>query len=255
MAIKIIDLSCPVKNENVDLASEGTVITYRPHEERRRYFAKQLGVPAGELPWSPAVEMVTLPSHAGTHVDAPWHFGRTQAGKPAYTVDQIPLDWFYGDGVMLDFSNKGKWDPITAADIRQELDRIGYTLKPGDIVLIRTGLDKYYYADDPKFIEVGTGMIRESVEWLLDQGIKVIATDSFTLDMPIPYMLEKFNQGDKSAFFPTHKIGIEREYTHIEKVFNMDKLPRPFGFKFACFPVKLQGASGAWARAVAIFED
>ena len=40
----------------------------------------------------------------------------------------------------------------------------------------------------------------------------------------------------------------------MEKLHNLTALP-PFGFKVACFPVKIEGASAGWTRAVAIFED
>lgn len=255
MPTKIIDLSCPIKNDSVDPTSESTVIRYHTHEEHKRQSAKRLKIPSDQVEWSCAQETVTLPSHAGTHVDAPWHFGPQQAGEKAMTIDEVPLDWLYSDGVMLDFSSKKNWDPITEDDLKRELERIKYELKPKDIVLIYTGVDKYFYADDLKFTELGTGLVWDSVDWLIDQGVRVIATDSLTLDLPIPCMVDRYTKGDKSAFFPTHRIGRERKYIHIEKVFNMDKLPRPFGFKFACFPIKLEAASGAWARAVAIFED
>jgi kynurenine formamidase len=230
MPVKIIDLSCPIRNESVDPSAEGGFITYHDHEEHKRLSAKKLGIPSEQVEWSCAYETVNLPSHTGTHVDAPWHFGPKQAGKPSMTIDQVPLEWLYGDGVMLDFSHKKNWDPITVEDLKRQLKRIKYTLKPGDIVLIRTGVDKYYYANDPKFAEMGTGLIWESVEWLIDQGIKVIATDSQTLDLPIPCMVQKYTRGDKSAFFPVHRIGRERKYLHIEKVFNMDKITQTVRF-------------------------
>jgi Putative cyclase len=42
-------------------------------------------------------------------------------------------------------------DPMTAADAQAELARIGYTLKPLDIVLVRTGRDTYYGQADYMF--------------------------------------------------------------------------------------------------------
>jgi len=36
---------------------------------------------------------ITLTGHAGNHIDAPWHFGPLCEGKPARTIDQIPLEW------------------------------------------------------------------------------------------------------------------------------------------------------------------
>ena len=45
-------------------------------------------------------------------------------------------------------------------------------------------------------------------------------------------------------------------YCHIEKLANLDLPCRaPYGFKVACFPVKLAGGSAGWARVAAIFED
>ncbi len=44
-------------------------------------------------------------------------------------------------------------------------------------------------------------------------------------------------------------------YLQIEKLANLDALPKPFGFKVAVFPVKFAGGSAGWTRAVAILED
>ena len=49
--------------------------------------------------------------------------------------------------------------------------------------------------------------------------------------------------------------GIDKEYCQIEKLANLDILPSPFGFKVACFPVKLTGVSAGWCRAVAVLEE
>ncbi|MBL7205093.1 MAG: cyclase family protein [Desulfobacteraceae bacterium] len=35
----------------------------------------------------------------------------------------------------------------------------------------------------------------------------------------------------------------------------IDQIPKPFGFKVAAFPINIEGASGAWVRAVAILEE
>src|SRR3989338_7781496 len=42
-----------------------------------------------------------LNSHCGTHIDAPSHF--VEKGK---TIDQLPLDLFQGDGVLIDVRKK-----------------------------------------------------------------------------------------------------------------------------------------------------
>jgi kynurenine formamidase len=56
---------------------------------------------------------------------------------------------------------------------------------------------------------------------------------------------------DGSHLWPAHFFGRKREYAHIERLTNLDKLP-DYGFKIACFPVKIKDAGAAWARVVAI---
>ena len=41
----------------------------------------------------------------------------------------------------------------------------------------------------------------------------------------------------------------------MEQLSNLDKIPKPFGFKVACFPISIARASGGWVRPVAIIEE
>ena len=60
----------------------------------------------GGLGW--ALEFLTLTTHSGTHLDAPYHYHPTMdKGQRALTIDEIPLDWCFNDGVVLDFRHKG----------------------------------------------------------------------------------------------------------------------------------------------------
>jgi kynurenine formamidase len=223
------------------------------HEEGARRLAKRYGISLKLLPTPNlyANDEVSCSSHAGTHVDAPWHFGPIVEGQSAKTIDQVPLEWCYGDGVLLDFSHKKPYDPITAFDLMRELERIGYDLKPGDIVLIRTGAEDHFF-DDPNFNEVATGLSGDALMWLGDKGIIMTGTDSFTMDISIEIMSQKLKGGDKAAYFSGHKGGILKESCHAEKLYNLKKLLRPFGFKVALFPIKLENCAGGWTRAVAI---
>ena len=249
---KIRDLSSTLKNYSME--PNEVTITHALHAEGRRRRAKTLGLRMDQIPRGGAHDHVVASSHAGTHVDAPWHFGPMTAGKPARKIDEVPLEWCYGNGVLLDFSQTKKpGEGITADDLKRELSRINYSLKPMDIVMIRTGAEDY--EDDPKFEEMGSGLIKESLMWLLDQGIKLIGTDAYTLDIPIPRMVEELKKGNRDAFSPVHYAGREREYIHAEKLSNLKSLPKPFGYKVAMFPIKIEGGSGGWTRAVAIEDE
>jgi kynurenine formamidase len=207
----------------------------------------------GDFPDSSGLanEEIVLDSHAGTHLDAPWHFGPRAGGRDAMTVDRIPLEWCYSDGVVLDFRRKKPGDSIDEEDIVSALKSIGYEIKPMDIVLIMTGADRHFELQD--YFSAHPGMSAEAVKYLIRKGIKVMGIDAWGFDRPAARMLGDFiRTGDQKYIFPAHFAGREMEYCHIEKLANLDKIPRPFGFKVICFPVKIENASAGWCRTVAI---
>lgn len=73
---------------------------------------------------------IHLTTHSGTHLDAPYHYHPTMdKGKPAWTIEQIPLDWCYGNGVVFDFSNKPDGYRLEIEDFKEALDAMDYRLK------------------------------------------------------------------------------------------------------------------------------
>ncbi len=206
----------------------------------------------GGLGW--ALEFMTLTTHSGTHLDAPYHYHPTQdRGKQALTIDEIPLHWCMSDGVILDFRHKADGERITAADVKQELKRIGYEIKPLDIVLVQTGADAAW--GTPQYLFKGPGMTRESTLFLTDRGVKVVGIDAWSWDRPLPFLAKEFvENGDPKIIWEAHFAGIEAGYCHMEKMANLAAIGRPYGFKVCCFPVKIKGASAGWCRPVAIIE-
>src|SRR5215218_5398553 len=83
-----------------------------------------------------AFEEVTAITHAGTHVDAPWHYGPESEGRPAKKIDELSLEWFFSDGVVLDLWHKKPNERILAEAVQKALRDIRYELKPFDIVII-----------------------------------------------------------------------------------------------------------------------
>ena len=204
----------------------------------------------GGLGW--ALEFIRLTTHSGTHLDAPYHYHPTMdKGKRALTIDEIPLEWCFSDGVVLDFRHKGDGERITVEDIKRELNRIDYGIKPLDIVLIQTGADEAW--GTPEYLVKGAGMDRESTLYLLDKGVKVVGIDAWSWDRPLPYLAEEFKRtGDPKVIWEAHFAGIETGYCHMEKMANLSAIGRSHGFTVCCFPIKIKGASAGWARPVAI---
>lgn len=233
-------------------------IEYMDHEagvERMLEFfpeVKREQLPGG-LGW--AVERVNLSTHSGTHLDSPYHYHPTQDnGKPSMTIDEIPLDWCLNDGVLLDFRHKKDGEAITAMDVENELKRIGYTLKPSDIVLVQTGADAAW--GTAEYLVKGGGMTRESTLYLTERGIRVVGIDAWSWDRPLPLIAKEFKEkGDPRVIWAAHFAGIEIGYCHMEKLANLSAIGRPYGFTVSCFPVKIKRASAGWCRPVAIIDD
>lgn len=257
MIVRIVDLSSTLKNGAVnDPPAQRPYIIYSDHEAGRdNMLSFYPGATAADLPnglgW--AFEGVMLGSHTGTHLDAPWHYHPTMSGgQRAITIDEVPLEWCYGDGVKLDFSDKGDGYLITAADVEAKLKEIDHELKAGDIVLIQSGADPY--CDSEEYLVRGCGMGRESTNYLTERGVTIVGTDAWSWDRPLPLVAKEFVENhDKSVIWEGHFAGIDRGYCHIEKLTNLDKLPAT-GYKVACFPIKIEGGSAGWVRPVAIFE-
>jgi kynurenine formamidase len=207
----------------------------------------------GGLGW--AMEFLTLTTHSGTHLDAPYHYHPTMdRGKPAMTIDQVPLEWCFSDGVLLDFRHKGDGERISAADLEKELTRIGYTIKPLDIVLIQTGADQAW--GTAQYLVTGAGMDRESTLYLTERGVNVVGIDAWSWDRPLPFLAAEFKQtGDPRVIWEAHFAGIDIGYCHMEKLANLSAIGRPFGFAVCCVPVKIKGASAGWTRPIAIIEE
>jgi len=208
-------------------------------------------LPAG-LGW--AVESCELSTHSGTHMDAPWHYHPyMDGGAPAMTIDQMPLSWGMGPGVVLDFSDRPDGCRLEPGDVDRELARIGHRLSPGDIVLARSGAAAYWGKSE--YLFRGCGFGRAATLHLLDRGVHVVGTDAWSWDPPLPLTAKKFREThDPSLVWEGHFAGIEKGYFQIEKLAHLDQVPAT-GFTFFCFPVKIKNASAAWIRAVALLEE
>ena len=87
----------------------------------------------------------------------------------------------------------------------------------------------------------------------LDTPDQVIGIDGWGFDRPAGAMLQDYlRTGDCAALLPAHMVGRDREYCHIEKMANLDKIPVAYGFWVVCFPIKVERGSAGWVRAVAL---
>jgi kynurenine formamidase len=259
---RLIDISIYLENDvPSDPEAMRPKLEYLDHAETidriRVYFP---GLSREDLPdgagW--AIEQVKITTHNGTHLDAPYHFHPTMdraLGPPkrSMTIDEVPLEWCFQPGVKLDFRHFPDGHVVTAADVEDELRRVGHRLAPLEIVLVNTRAGATY--GTPDYVDSGCGMGREATLYLLERGVRVTGTDAWSWDAPFSATARRWAETrDARIIWEGHKAGREIGYCHIEKLHNLEQLPAA-GFKVACFPVKVRAGSAGWTRAVAILED
>jgi len=199
-----------------------------------------------------SLEIVHSPVHIGTHLDYSFHYGSESEGRGSKTADEIPLEWCYQDGVKIDLTHKKPTEVIKAEDLEEGLKKINYSLKPLDVVLLYTGSDKLYRS--PEYFSDYPGIDTSVIDYFLDREVKIFGVDTMGIDRPYKFMMRDFLKNkDPKALWPAHFYGRKREFIHIERLANLDKLP-DFGFKIICFPVKIRKTGAAWARVVAVVQ-
>ena len=257
VARRIIDLSIAIDNDVIsDPPPMQPSVSYFAHGDTADQMAAFFpGLTRDDLPdgegW--AVEQVTLSTHNGTHLDAPYHFASTMdGGKRAITIDEVPLEWCIGAGVKLDFRHFEDGYVATSGDVEVELKRIGHELRPLDIVVVNTRAGLAHGGDD--YVDAGCGMGREATLYLLERGVRLTGTDAWSWDAPFAHTAKKWlAEHDPGLIWEGHRAGREIGYCHIEKLHNLEALPDT-GFEIICLPVKIRAASAGWTRAVAVLD-
>lgn len=248
--VRLVDLSRPLAPTPSEPTPMG--VTRISHEDCAATWEALYGIPPAALPLGGgfAGEFLTLSTHDATHADAPWHYAPLAEGRPAWTIDEVPLGWFVGPAVVLDVSDLGTGRLVFPADIDARLARLGRAIAPGDVVLFRTGADAAW--GTPEFFAAGCGLGREAVLHLVGQGVRLLGTDAWSLDRPYPLIAEEWRAArDPARLWPAHFAGIERRYCHLEKLANLEELPA-VGATLLALPIKVAGGSGAWVRAVGL---
>ena len=252
---RIVDLSAPIVASPPETPEVlRTEISLRDHAQGAEAIEALFGVPArllrGGEGWA-VEEFTRLGTHNTTHVDAPWHYNSTIRGERAQTIDELPLEWFFGSGVVLDFTEKADGDAITPQELENALKAAVHELGERDIVLVRTGRDAFLEA--PDYMIRGPGVTAEGTHWLFERGVRVMGIDAWGWDAPLNMQAERAKELDEPGiFWAAHQADLP--YCQIERLAGLDALP-PTGFDVACFPLKVVGGSAGPARVVAIVRE
>jgi len=144
---------------------------------------------------------ITTIFHTSTHVNAPIHLI-----PGAAAVGDLPLDTFFGTGVVLSIPKK-KWQLIEPSD----LERAKPSIRRGDIVIIATGWNRKY-ADSKDYFGYAPGLSRRAADWLAKKRVKLVGVDTACVDHPLATSLGPHRNGPQIKYLlPEYKEATGRE--------------------------------------------
>ncbi len=176
------------------------------------------------------VTEISLPCHAGTHVDAPVHiYGN---GK---SIEEIPLEDFVGPGAVIPVKKRGG-EEVTARD----LENSGVPVSRGDILMLFTGWDEKFESPD---YNIHPYLSIDAAEWIVGKGVKLFGIDCITVDLPTPMRQKGFE-------FPVHRILLGNGVLIAENVANLGEVAGK-KIRILALPLKVKESDAAHARIVA----
>ena len=199
------------------------------------------------------VKFMKMGTHTSTHIDAPYHISKS--GK---TLNDFPVERFIGQGIVLDFSDKGDIYEITREDIMAHADE----LKKVDFAILNTGWAKYYGTWDFFRHPYLSG---DAALALVELGIKIVGTDGSSADAAYGFSTAKRLE---NPTFSEILENIERENTKneahaallgnecliVEYMCNLEQLPKEAA-TYSFLPLKLMEADGSPVRAICMISE
>ncbi|MDH3584004.1 MAG: cyclase family protein [Phycisphaerae bacterium] len=172
---------------------------------------------------------ISLSSHQGTHLDAPFHFyddGRT--------LDKMPLESFFGPAHLIDLAPGSALEPGTDLTV-QMFEPHAELFQPGARLIYRTGWESAFGTE--RFFTDFPSLTLDAARWIAERGIGLLG-----MDTPTP----------SRDWLECHHILLHRDVqiVIVEGLRNLAALPRDF--TFIGFPLNFKERDGSPIRAVAV---
>lgn len=116
------------------------------------------------------VHSMTLGSHTGTHVDAPYHF--FSDGKK---IDELPLSAFIGTALVINMTSKTAREPI----VWEDLASFSNAMSSDVILLLHTGWSKHW--NTPRYLD-HPFLTPHCAEQVVAKGVRVLGVDTLSPD-------------------------------------------------------------------------
>ncbi len=240
-----------------------------PHVPTHSPFVYQMVREHGDLMYgegvSAAVDIFGMSCHTGTHLDGLGHFAKNlclHGGQPAAegqsktaglsTLGIQRVAPWVARGLLLDIpAAQGReiLEPtqvIGPRDLEQAAKKAGVTVRPGDVVLIRTGWMRLW-PDQRKYYSVQTGQPGIDVEaarWLTEQGAACLGSDNFAVEVT----------PTANNAHPVHIHCLVEKGVHLLEVANLEALSRSeiYAFSLIMVPMKIRGGTASPIRPLAV---
>jgi arylformamidase len=166
------------------------------------------------------VSLLTMGSHTGTHVDAPYHF--IEGGA---RLGDVALERMVGEALVVDLRGRAAVDAVALENA---------PLRAGDILLCRT--DNSWRWEAPEFQRDFVYLTLDAATLLVERGVRAVGMDYLSI--------ERFGSSD----FPVHHRLLGAGVFVIE---GLDlRAAEPGRYTLVCLPLKFPDLDGAPARAV-----
>jgi kynurenine formamidase len=180
-----------------------------------------------------------LSCHTGCHVESALHV--FEGGEP---IDAVSLERVIGSAVVLDLTpvpSSALIEASALASAEGALDAVGETIRPGDIVLLRTDWAQQAIGT-PRYFPDSPALTLEAAQWLVERRPKCVGCDFF--EEPAARA-----PGWVPEDFVVHRTLLGAGIVLVEGLVNLRELP-PRCESFAPF-YKFAGIDAAPARAFA----
>lgn len=204
-----------------------------------------------------ADDIVAMESHSGTHMDSLGHFskdGYLWNGRTSENVSSKGLTWagienvkgIVARGILLDLPAFRNIPHLELGDVvmAQEMDACaafqGTEIRPGDILLLRTGWYKVFKEKRAIYDQGEPGPDATCAAWLKRKDILAIGADN--------YGVERIMFNDRNPLHPRlHTVALRDLGIYLIENLDLEELARDrvYEFAFMAAPLRLTHATGA----------
>jgi arylformamidase len=166
------------------------------------------------------LSLMSMGTHAGTHVDSPNHFLENGA-----SVDELPLESLIGPGIVLDMQG------------RSCIDREALASSPiGEHVRVLFKTDSGRFLSQGIFRGDHTYLAESGAHYLIEKGVSLVGIDFLSIEA----------HANQDA--PIHRLLLQAGIVILEGAC-LQEVP-PGSYEILCLPLRIKDADGAPARLV-----